>query len=330
MACLSIVHKIAIAAPRKDYRASSIPIMSGPPRGGLGPRDEMRAAVGAEFPGHRRSRSRAQIQWRAPSCIDKTTTGVTGRHRVMYGIANNMRLIMCPNIVRTASALVSCPARGADQCPIDAAPPDGCCRPGCSVCRHQHRRHHAGGRADARRLLCAFRLEGRSVRGNDPDRPRAARPAAGRRAACRAEGLSRQGQSRCHRAGLHPRRPARRRRPRDPRRPAGLCQRPLRDDRRAGARQAASSMPTPRWRRSSRSAPSSWRAPRATRGSATGCCAARGGPPCRLLKPRASPAKKRSKSRRKAAGARRAKRAARSRGGRAAAGPKARSSAARR
>ena len=49
-----------------------------------------------------------------------------------------------------------------------------------------------------------------------------------------------------------------------------------------------------------------------------------------LLKPRASPAKKRSKSRRKAAGARRAKRAARSRGGRAAAAPKARSSAARR
>jgi TetR/AcrR family transcriptional repressor of nem operon len=49
-----------------------------------------------------------------------------------------------------------------------------------------------------------------------------------------------------------------------------------------------------------------------------------------LLKPRASPAKKRSRSRRKAAGARRAKRAARSRGGRAAAGPKARSSAARR
>jgi TetR/AcrR family transcriptional repressor of nem operon len=48
------------------------------------------------------------------------------------------------------------------------------------------------------------------------------------------------------------------------------------------------------------------------------------------LKPRASPAKKRSKSRRKAAGARRAKRAARSRGGRAAAGPRARSSAARR
>jgi TetR/AcrR family transcriptional repressor of nem operon len=49
-----------------------------------------------------------------------------------------------------------------------------------------------------------------------------------------------------------------------------------------------------------------------------------------LLKPRASPAKKRSKSRRKAAGAHRAKRAARSRGGRAAAEPKARSSAARR
>src|SRR5580700_11126569 len=49
-----------------------------------------------------------------------------------------------------------------------------------------------------------------------------------------------------------------------------------------------------------------------------------------LLKPRASPAKRRSRSRRKAAGARRAKRAARSRGGRAAAGPKARSSAARR
>ena len=49
-----------------------------------------------------------------------------------------------------------------------------------------------------------------------------------------------------------------------------------------------------------------------------------------LLKPRASPAKKRSRSRRKAAGARRAKPAARSRGGRAAAGPKARSSASRR
>ena len=49
-----------------------------------------------------------------------------------------------------------------------------------------------------------------------------------------------------------------------------------------------------------------------------------------LLKPRVSPKKKRSKSRRKAAGARRSTRAARSRGGRAAAAPKARSSAARR
>ena len=57
-------------------------------------------------------------------------------------------------------------------------------------------------------------------------------------------------------------------------------------------------------------------------------CARRAALP--LLKPRASPAKKRSKSRRKAAGARRAKPAARSRGGRAAAGPKARSSAASR
>ena len=147
----------------------------------------------------------------------------------------------------------------------------------------------------------------------------------------RAEGLSRQDESRCHRAGLHPGRPARRRRPRDPRRPAGLCQR--RSMRRSPSWRAASlasSMPTPRWRRSWRSAPSPWRAPRATRGSATGCCAVRGGPLWPLLKPRASPAKKRSRSRRKAAGARRAKRAARSRGGRAAAGPKARSSAARR
>lgn len=49
-----------------------------------------------------------------------------------------------------------------------------------------------------------------------------------------------------------------------------------------------------------------------------------------LLKPRASPRKKRSTSRRKAAGARRSRRAARSRGGRGAAAPKARSSAARR
>ncbi|SEP49136.1 transcriptional regulator, TetR family [Rhodospirillales bacterium URHD0017] len=48
------------------------------------------------------------------------------------------------------------------------------------------------------------------------------------------------------------------------------------------------------------------------------------------LKPRASPMKRRSTSRRKAAGARRSRRAARSRGGRAAAAPKARSSAARR
>ena len=48
------------------------------------------------------------------------------------------------------------------------------------------------------------------------------------------------------------------------------------------------------------------------------------------VKPRASPRKRRSKSRRKAAGARRSRRAARSRGGRAAAAPKARSSAARR
>lgn len=57
-------------------------------------------------------------------------------------------------------------------------------------------------------------------------------------------------------------------------------------------------------------------------------CAHRAAVP--LLKPRASPARKRSRSRRKGAGARRAKRAARSRGGRAAAAPKARSSAARR
>jgi len=57
-------------------------------------------------------------------------------------------------------------------------------------------------------------------------------------------------------------------------------------------------------------------------------CAHRAAAP--LLKPRASPARKRSRSRRKGAGARRAKRAARSRGGRAAAAPKARSSAARR
>ena len=57
-------------------------------------------------------------------------------------------------------------------------------------------------------------------------------------------------------------------------------------------------------------------------------CAWRAAAP--LLKPRVSPKTKRSKSRRKAAGARRSTRAARSRGGRAAAAPKARSSAARR
>jgi TetR/AcrR family transcriptional repressor of nem operon len=57
-------------------------------------------------------------------------------------------------------------------------------------------------------------------------------------------------------------------------------------------------------------------------------CAARAVRP--LLKPRVSPRKKRSRSRRKAAGARRSTRAARSRGGRGAGGPKARSSAARR
>lgn len=57
-------------------------------------------------------------------------------------------------------------------------------------------------------------------------------------------------------------------------------------------------------------------------------CAGRAALP--LLKPRASPAKRRSRSRRKVAGARRAKRAARPHGGRAAAGPKARSSATRR
>ncbi|MBM3646691.1 MAG: TetR family transcriptional regulator [Alphaproteobacteria bacterium] len=52
-----------------------------------------------------------------------------------------------------------------------------------------------------------------------------------------------------------------------------------------------------------------------------------------LLEParrRASPAKKRSRSRRKASGGRRSRRVGRSRGGRAASGPKARSSAARR
>jgi TetR/AcrR family transcriptional regulator, transcriptional repressor for nem operon len=48
------------------------------------------------------------------------------------------------------------------------------------------------------------------------------------------------------------------------------------------------------------------------------------------IRPRASPKRKRSRSRRKAAGARRSRRAARSRGGRAAGAPKARSSAARR
>jgi TetR/AcrR family transcriptional repressor of nem operon len=48
------------------------------------------------------------------------------------------------------------------------------------------------------------------------------------------------------------------------------------------------------------------------------------------VKRRASPKRKQSKSRRKAAGARRSRRAARSRGGRGAAAPKARSSAARR
>jgi TetR/AcrR family transcriptional repressor of nem operon len=56
-------------------------------------------------------------------------------------------------------------------------------------------------------------------------------------------------------------------------------------------------------------------------------CAQRAAGP--LLKPRASPARKRSKSRRKAAGARRSTRAARSPGGRAAGGPAGRSSAAR-
>jgi TetR/AcrR family transcriptional repressor of nem operon len=49
-----------------------------------------------------------------------------------------------------------------------------------------------------------------------------------------------------------------------------------------------------------------------------------------LLRPRASPKRKRSTSRQKAAGARRSRRAARSRGGRVAGAPKARSSAARR
>lgn len=49
-----------------------------------------------------------------------------------------------------------------------------------------------------------------------------------------------------------------------------------------------------------------------------------------LLKPRVSPARPKSKSRRKSAAARRPKRAARSRGGRAAASPKARSSGSRR
>ena len=57
-------------------------------------------------------------------------------------------------------------------------------------------------------------------------------------------------------------------------------------------------------------------------------CAARAVRP--LLKSRASPRKTRSRSRRKAVGVRRSRRAARSRGGRAAGGPTARSSAARR
>ncbi len=61
-------------------------------------------------------------------------------------------------------------------------------------------------------------------------------------------------------------------------------------------------------------------------------CAARAVQPLLkpLLRPRVLPKRKRSKSRQKAAGARRSRRAARSRGGRGAGGPKARSSAARR
>ena len=134
------------------------------------------------------------------------------------------------------------------------------------------------------------------------------------------------------RADLRAGRPALRHRPRAAAGAARLRQPAPCGDRRdwRAARRSASSTPMRRWRRSWRSARSPSPAPRATRGSATGCCAARARAVRPLLKPRASPKKKRSKSRRKAAGARRSRRAARSRGGRAAAAPKARSSAARR
>ena len=175
----------------------------------------------------------------------------------------------------------------------------------------------------SRRTICSPR---RSIAGTGL-RTRAARRGARRRA----EGLSRQG-----RAGRRARPPAcwPPCPPTSPARPAGaarLRQPAPRGDRRAApAPRSASSMPMRRWRRSWPSAPSPSPAPRATRGSATGCCAARARAVRPLLKPRASPKRKRSKSRRKAAGARRSRRAARSRGGRAAAGPKARSSASRR
>ena len=69
--------------------------------------------------------------------------------------------------------------------------------PAARLCRHQHRRHHAGGRPDARRLLCPLHLEGRSVRRDGPGRPRAAGASCAAGAAGgRARRLSRQGRSR--------------------------------------------------------------------------------------------------------------------------------------
>ena len=157
------------------------------------------------------------------------------------------------------------------------------CRPPLPVarlCRHEHRRHHAGRRPHARRLLCPFHLEGRSVRrGGSRRRRRADAPA---RAGCPgpagARRLPRQGKSRGQCALLHAGGTARRRRPGVPARPTRLRQCPARPDRRVGPRPApANSTPTRRRSPSWRSAPLCWPAPRATRGSATGCCAARDG-----------------------------------------------------
>ena len=197
--------------------------------------------------------------------------------------------------------------------------------PAARLCRHQHRRHHAGRRPDARRLLCALPIQGRAAS------PRLIR--AGRRAAMEGCAPARRALAACSNAyldkdelaanaldctlaALLPGDVARARRcpPGSPTPTSCYAaigelargkKRKLDADATVAAILAVGAVTSPA--RLGRYG-----------GSATGCCAAPERRGCsRPALPRASPKTKRSRSRRKAAGARRSRRAARSRGGRA-------------